>query len=134
MAPLVGEPGARQEKMLGEHKAKMMISRDERRSAEELIYLVAGMFLCRKLDALEDIQEASQKRDAEALEIAAYSLRGSVGNFFSQGARETAQQLEPLGRSGEIAGADELVRLLEEQVGEFNRVLSRNIEGVHQGH
>jgi hypothetical protein len=24
--------------------------------------------------------------------------------------------------------------LLEEQVGEFNRVLSRNMEGAHQGH
>jgi hypothetical protein len=56
------------------------------------------------------------------------------GNFFSQGARETVQQLESLERSGEIAGAEELHRLLEEQVGEFNRVLSRNIEGVHQGH
>jgi two-component system sensor histidine kinase/response regulator len=95
---------------------------------------LAELFLqsCPKM--LEDIREASQKRDAKALEIAAHSLRGSVGNFFSQGARETAQQLESLGRSGEIAGAEELVRLLEEQVGEFNRVLSRNIEGAHQGH
>jgi HPt (histidine-containing phosphotransfer) domain-containing protein len=83
---------------------------------------------------LEDIREALQKRDAKALEIAAHSLKGSVGNFFSQGARETAQQLESRGRSGDLAGAEELVRLLEEQVGEFNRVLARNIEGVDQPH
>jgi hypothetical protein len=34
--------------------------------------------------------------------------------------------------SGEIAGAEELVRWLEEQVGDFNRALSRNMEGAHQ--
>jgi CheY-like chemotaxis protein/HPt (histidine-containing phosphotransfer) domain-containing protein len=98
----------------------------------ELLKELADLFLqsCPKM--LEDIRVALQKRDAKALEIAAHSLKGSVGNFFSEGARETAQQLESLGRSGEIAGAEELVHLLEEQVGEFNRVLARNVEGVHQ--
>lgn len=77
---------------------------------------------------------ALQKRDTKALENAAHSLKGSVGNFFSQGARDTAQRLEPLGRSGDLTGAEGLVRLLEEQVGEFNRVLARNIESVQQPH
>jgi CheY-like chemotaxis protein len=37
-------------------------------------------------------------------------------------------------RSGDLTGAEGLVCLLEEQVGELNRVLARNIEGVHQPH
>ena len=43
-------------------------------------------------------------------------------------------ELESLGRSGDPAAAEELVRLLEEQVGEFNRVLARSTESVQQPH
>jgi HPt (histidine-containing phosphotransfer) domain-containing protein len=95
-----------------------------------LLRELAELFIqsCPKM--LEDIRDAVQKRDAKALERAAHSLKGCVGIFFSQGARETAQQLESLGRSGELAGAEELARLLEKQVGEFNRVLAKNIEAM----
>jgi CheY-like chemotaxis protein len=100
----------------------------------ELLRELAELFIqsCPKM--LEDIRDAVQKQDAKELERAAHSLKGCVGNFFSQGARETAQQLESLGRSGQLAGAEKIARLLEEQVAEFNQALARNIEGVHQPH
>ncbi|MFZ0883383.1 MAG: response regulator [Candidatus Acidiferrales bacterium] len=100
----------------------------------ELLRELAELFIqsCPKM--LEDIRDAVQKQDAKELERAAHSLKGCVGNFFSQGARETAQELESLGRSGQLAGAEKLARLLEEQVAEFNQALARNIEGVHQPH
>ncbi len=99
-----------------------------------LLRELAELFIqsCPKM--LEDIRDAVQKRDAKALERAAHSLKGCVGNFFSKGARETAQRLELVGKSGDLAGAEELAHLLEEQVAEFNRVLARNIEAVHQPH
>ncbi len=99
-----------------------------------LLRELAELFIqaCPKM--LADIRDALQKRNAKALERAAHSLKGCVGNFFSQGARETAQQLESLGRSGELAGADELTRLLEEQINEFNQTLARSLELVHQSH
>ncbi|MGA7853819.1 MAG: Hpt domain-containing protein [Candidatus Acidiferrales bacterium] len=100
----------------------------------ELLRELADLFIqsCPKM--LEDIRDAVQKQDAKALERAAHSLKGCVGNFFSKGARETAQQLEFVGKSGDLAGAAELAHLLEEQVTEFNRVLARNIETEHQPH
>ena len=99
-----------------------------------LLRELAELFIqsCPKM--LEDIRDAVQKRDAKALERAAHSLKGCVGNFFSHGARETAQRLELLGKSGDLSGAEELARILEEQVAEFNRVLARNIEAVHEAH
>ncbi|MGC1258006.1 MAG: Hpt domain-containing protein [Candidatus Acidiferrales bacterium] len=95
---------------------------------------LAELFIqsCPKM--LEDIRDAVQKRDAKTLERAAHALKGCVGNFFSKGARETAQQLELVGKSGDLAGAEELAHLREEQVAEFNRALARNIEAVHQPH
>lgn len=100
----------------------------------DLLRELAELFIqsCPKM--LEDIRDAAHKHDAKALERAAHSLKGCVGNFFSQGARETAQRLELLGRSGDLAGAEELAHTLEEQVAEFNRALARNIETVQQPH
>lgn len=62
-----------------------------------LLRELAELFIqsCPKM--LEDIRDAVQKRDAKALERAAHSLKGCVGNFFSKGARETAQRLELVG-------------------------------------
>ncbi|MGA9887592.1 MAG: response regulator [Candidatus Acidiferrales bacterium] len=99
-----------------------------------LLQELAELFIqsCPKM--LDEIRDALRKQDAKTLERAAHSLKGCVGNFFSQGARETAQRLELLGKSGDLAGAEELAHLLEEQIGEFNRVLAGNIAAVHQPH
>jgi CheY-like chemotaxis protein/HPt (histidine-containing phosphotransfer) domain-containing protein len=126
-AAIVPEPAAKGEKMDEELLARFG-------GDAGLLRELAELFIqsCPKM--LEDIRDAVHKHDAKALERAAHSLKGCVGNFFSQGARETAQRLELLGKSGDLAGAEELARLLEEQVAEFNRVLARNIEAVEQPH
>lgn len=98
----------------------------------DLLRELAELFIHSCPQMLGDIQAALQKRDAKALEIAAHSLKGSVGNFFSQGARDTAQKLELIGRSGNLTGAEELARLLADQIGEFNQLLARSIEDVQQ--
>jgi two-component system, sensor histidine kinase and response regulator len=98
----------------------------------DLLKELAELFMQSCPQMLEDIQAALLKRDGKALEIAAHSLKGSVGNFFSQGARDTAQKLELVGRSGNLTGAEELARLLADQIGEFNQILARSIEDVQQ--
>lgn len=69
-----------------------------------LLQELAELFIqsCPKM--LDEIRDALRKQDAKTLERAAHSLKGCVGNFFSQGARETAQRLELLGKSGDLAG------------------------------
>jgi CheY-like chemotaxis protein/HPt (histidine-containing phosphotransfer) domain-containing protein len=124
-AAIVPQPAAKGEKMDEELLARFG-------GDVGLLRELAELFIqsCPKM--LEDIRDAVHKHDAKALERAAHSLKGCVGNFFSQGARETAQRLELSGKSGDLAGAEELAHLLEEQVAEFNRVLARNIEAVEQ--
>jgi hypothetical protein len=76
----------------------------------ELLKELAELFLesCPKM--LQDIRVALQKRDAKALGNCRALTHRIRGEFFPEGARETAQQSESLGRSGEIAGAEELAR------------------------
>ena len=99
----------------------------------ELLKELAGIFLqeCPRMSG--EIREALRAGDPKALERAAHTLKGSVGNFAVAGAWETAQRLEFLGKSGQLSGAEEIFRTLEQQLAEFNRTLARNTaETVHQ--
>jgi len=82
---------------------------------------------------LDEIRAALAAADAKALEIAAHTLKGSVGNFAMSGPRETAQRLELLAQSGQLAGAPEIFRALEQQIAQFNQILARHAaEPAHQ--
>jgi CheY-like chemotaxis protein len=90
----------------------------------ELLKELAEIFLKSCPQILADIREAAKIRDLRALEQAAHALKGSVGNFMSGGARETAQNLELLAKSRNLSGVEGVLRALEEQIAEFNDVLS----------
>jgi PAS domain S-box-containing protein len=73
--------------------------------------------LIEDLDTLmPEIVRAVSERDAQALGQAAHTLRGSISNFGAWNVVETARKLEAMGRSGEMNGAAESLRVLEEEI------------------
>jgi two-component system sensor histidine kinase/response regulator len=99
----------------------------------ELLKELAGIFLQECPKMLDEIREALRASDYKALERAAHTLKGSVGNFAMPGPWETAQRLELLAKSGLLSGAQEIFRDLERQIAQFNQVLARHTaEPAHQ--
>jgi CheY-like chemotaxis protein/HPt (histidine-containing phosphotransfer) domain-containing protein len=91
----------------------------------ELLKELAGIFLRECPRMLDEIRAALGDADSKALERAAHTLKGSVGNFAMPGSWETAHRLELLAKSGQLSGADEIFRALEQQIAQFNQVLAR---------
>jgi signal transduction histidine kinase/DNA-binding response OmpR family regulator/HPt (histidine-containing phosphotransfer) domain-containing protein len=65
---------------------------------------------------LRAIREALTQGHPQELERVAHSLKGSLRTFGAAAAAQTADQLERLGHGGSVAGAGELVAILEGQV------------------
>jgi two-component system sensor histidine kinase/response regulator len=81
---------------------------------EELLQEVAGIFLDEYTETLDQIRKAAESHDSNALERAAHSLKGSVGNFGANAAFEAARRLETIARSrGEMTGLTEALLELE---------------------
>ena len=91
----------------------------------ELVRELAGMFIEECPKYLNDMSEAVRAGDAHALERSAHTFKGSVGNFSTVGAHESALKLETLGKSGDLTGASEILNLLQEQLAQFTQVLAR---------
>jgi HPt (histidine-containing phosphotransfer) domain-containing protein len=80
----------------------------------ELLKEVVELFLDDYPSTLERIKSAVAGRDATALEHHAHSLKGSVSTFGANRAFEAAFSLEKQGRSGDLSGAQEGLRQLEQ--------------------
>ena len=91
---------------------------------EELLREMVEIFLddCPKL--LNDIRQAVTGRDSESLHRSAHTLKGSVGNFSASAAYEAALKLEMMGRSGNVAHAEEAYSVLEGEIGRLREALS----------
>jgi CheY-like chemotaxis protein len=90
----------------------------------ELVRELAEIFLRECPRLLGDLRTAIQSGDAPALQRAAHSLKGSVGNFSTSDAHSSAHQLEMLGKLGSTEGAAQVLAVLEAQLQRFNRILS----------
>jgi two-component system sensor histidine kinase/response regulator len=99
----------------------------------ELLRELAGIFLQECPKMLDDLRQALRAADPKAVERAAHTLKGSVGNFAMPRPWETAQRLELLAKSGQLSGADDILHALEQQLAQFNQILVRNTaEPAHQ--
>jgi two-component system, sensor histidine kinase and response regulator len=72
----------------------------------ELLRELAGIFLQECPKTLDDLREALRAADPKAVERAAHTLKGSVGNFAMPRPWETAQRLELLAKSGQLSCAE----------------------------
>ena len=83
---------------------------------QELLEEVAQLFLDTSPDLFTEIGHAVEARDARALERAAHTLKGSVGNFGADATFQAAFLLEKMGRSGNLTGVDEAYHVLETEM------------------
>ncbi|MFL6208635.1 MAG: two-component regulator propeller domain-containing protein [Pyrinomonadaceae bacterium] len=97
----------------------MMAAAEEHGIDAELFQEIAEIFLDEYQAALQKIHEAIAQPDAKALNAAAHFLKGTVGNFHAEAAREVAQRLESLGKTGET---DQAAALLPELDAEIQRL------------
>jgi len=67
-------------------------------------------------DSIARIREAIADSDASALDKAAHSLKGSVGNFGARRAFEAAYRLELMGKEGKLAEVDAALFELETEL------------------
>jgi len=89
-----------------------------------LVKEVAQVFLEDCPTAMSKIKEAIDDGDAEALERAAHSLKGSVGNFNAKGAFEAALKLENMGREKDLEDALAVYGSLESEIERFKSCLA----------
>ena len=82
----------------------------------ELFKEIADLFKKNLPDNIAQIRVAIAKSDSNALEQAAHSLKGSVGNFAAKRAFEAAYRLEVIGREGKLAEADAALSELEKEL------------------
>lgn len=82
----------------------------------ELLQEMAQLFLSECPSQMEAIRDAVKKRDAGAIERAAHSLKGSVGNFGATAAHNAAANLETIGRSGQLQSVEAALTSLESAI------------------
>lgn len=82
----------------------------------ELLEEVARLFLDSAQAMLGQVRQAAASRDARALERAAHTLKGSVGNFGAERAFQAALRLERMGRVNDLLGVEEAFATLEAEI------------------
>ena len=91
---------------------------------KELLGELVDLFLEESPSMLPDVKEAVAQNDAKALEYAAHTLKGSVGNFVAEDACEAAFVLEKAGRAGSLTGAETALVALEKALQELEPISS----------
>jgi CheY-like chemotaxis protein len=82
----------------------------------DLLKEIAEMFLEESPELLDRMRQATAQGDSNALERAAHTIKGSVGNFAAKSAFEAAQRLERIGRDGDLSEAAEAYQVLEREI------------------
>jgi CheY-like chemotaxis protein/HPt (histidine-containing phosphotransfer) domain-containing protein len=103
-----GAPGGQVEAVID--RAEVM-----RRVGGDMVLLreLIVMFLESWPERLSELRAAIARRDCEAVERAAHSLKGSVGNFAARRAFEATRRVEECARTGDLAGAEAGLAILE---------------------
>jgi two-component system, sensor histidine kinase and response regulator len=71
----------------------------------QLLKQVISMFRSDYPSSLRRIEQALRRKDGEALRMAAHALKGAIATVGSPAGRESAAELERVGRSGNLADA-----------------------------
>jgi len=82
----------------------------------ELLREIVNLFLQDYPPLVDKIKVALQQSDAQLLEKAAHTLKGSVGNFGAESAVQAAFDLENMGRTGQVAEAPRSLVHLEKEL------------------
>jgi PAS domain S-box-containing protein len=81
-----------------------------------LLKEIAAMFLEESPIMIARMEDALRRGDSDALERAAHTVKGSVGNFAAKPAFQAAQRVEQIGRDGNMGDAEEAFRALKTEL------------------
>jgi signal transduction histidine kinase/CheY-like chemotaxis protein/HPt (histidine-containing phosphotransfer) domain-containing protein len=90
---------------------------------KKLIQSLVRSFLGDAPKKISDIRRAVAKKDAAALGSSAHALKGAIAIFGAPQAVAAARNLESMGRSGKIAGAEKEFLALEKEIALLEREL-----------
>jgi two-component system sensor histidine kinase/response regulator len=79
----------------------------------DLLKEIAELFVEDYPRVLEELHQAIESGDAQAVERTAHGLKGSVSTFGARAAMEAARTLENLGRARQVEELNEVLRTLE---------------------
>ena len=96
----------------------------------DLLKEIIEIFLDDFPNQMKQIREGILAGDAEAVEHAAHSLKGSVANFAAKRAYDAAYRLEVLGRDGNLGEANEALGDLEKEIEGLKDGLDAAVEGA----
>jgi HPt (histidine-containing phosphotransfer) domain-containing protein len=82
----------------------------------DLLREVVQLFLAECPRRMADLRQALAQGDADALQCAAHSLKGSAGNFNAEAVVAAAGRLEMMGRLGDLTGARDACAVLEQEI------------------
>jgi len=96
---------------------------------KDLFKEIVDLFLENLPDSIAQIREAIANSDASALDKAAHSLKGSVGNFGTKRAFEAAYRLELIGKEGRLAEADVALSELKKELKDLEASIKVTLSG-----
>jgi two-component system sensor histidine kinase/response regulator len=91
----------------------------------DFLHELVDLFAADAPRQLKLIREAIACGDADSVQRASHTLKGSVSNFCAAEAFEAARRLELQGRTGSLAGAEKLFTDLEGAIGRVHTALQR---------
>jgi CheY-like chemotaxis protein len=89
----------------------------------ELLARLAGAFLEQSPQQLTEIRQAARSGDAEVLERAAHTLKGSAASFGAEPLRQAAYDVEQAGRGGNLDAVEQLLDTLEAELRKVEQAL-----------
>jgi signal transduction histidine kinase/CheY-like chemotaxis protein/HPt (histidine-containing phosphotransfer) domain-containing protein len=90
----------------------------------DLLKEIAEMFLEETPLILAKIKDAVRRGDHNALERAAHTVKGSVGNFAAKHAFQAAQRVEQIGRDGDMGEAEDAYKALDAEIEKLKPALA----------
>src|SRR5262249_15763759 len=94
----------------------------------ELLRKLIDTFTAESHNQMAWIRLPIERRDGEALRLAAHSVKGSLGNFVAARACQLAQELENAGRQGDFTKVDPLFAELETELARVQEELEELIK------
>ncbi|MFW6162830.1 MAG: response regulator, partial [Planctomycetota bacterium] len=88
-----------------------------------LLARLAEAFLEQSPQQFSQIRQAARSGDAQVLERAAHTLKGSAANFGAEALRQAAYDLEQRGRAGDLDAAEQLLDALEIELRKVEQAL-----------
>jgi len=79
---------------------------------------------------LKQIRDALESGDADAVSVAAHTLKSMVGNFCAPPAFEAALNVETLGRNGDLGGCAAGLVSLEHEVNRLQQELRKFLDNL----